>query len=350
MTQLEECIERLAGEDEAGRIYAAEDIGYANDAAGVGPLIARLPEEPSRAVRESIFAALLQIENDAVIEGALGLLDSDDSFLRNQAVDLLRAREDKAIPYLYRAFREGGRDRRKFVIDVLAGMSYPKAFEIYQLALHDPDPNVVITTVENLGSHRQGQFRQAIEDLIAKDAHPMLQCACLDALAQIGNPESLKVVSAHLGGAEALPPYLLPSYIKLAGAAGGPERVHEIAAFAGIESLQTAVLNALTALRNRFPDAALPPSLCGPLRRMAATRRPPLAYQAVRLLGALIQHPEVFDFLAECLKDSDKVIRIGAIQALREARTEETENVLRRSLVLETDDEVIQAWAGKGTD
>lgn len=43
MTDLRQCIESLTGGDEADRIYAAEDIGYANQAAGVEPLLARLP-------------------------------------------------------------------------------------------------------------------------------------------------------------------------------------------------------------------------------------------------------------------------------------------------------------------
>ena len=39
--------------------------------------------------------------------GRLALLDSDDSFLRNQAVEILRARGARAMPFLDRAFRDG---------------------------------------------------------------------------------------------------------------------------------------------------------------------------------------------------------------------------------------------------
>src|SRR3954452_25279948 len=107
MIELCECIDKLTSADEADRMYAAEDIGYANQAAGVDPLLARLVEEPSRAVREAIFGALRLIEHHSVIEGALQLLDSDDSFLRNQAVEILRGRGDRAIPFLDQAFQAG---------------------------------------------------------------------------------------------------------------------------------------------------------------------------------------------------------------------------------------------------
>src|SRR5690349_6069702 len=137
MTDIIGCIEKLASDDEAERIYAAEDIGFANQPAGVRPLLARLRQESSRAVREAIFAALLQIEDDAVIEGALELLDSDDSFLRNQAVELLQALGSKAVPRLGRAFQEGDRDRRKFVIDVIARVADPASRDLYALALKD---------------------------------------------------------------------------------------------------------------------------------------------------------------------------------------------------------------------
>ena len=164
MIELRECVDKLTSADEADRMYAAEDIGYANQAAGVEPLLARLLEEPSRAVREAIFGALRQIEHDKVIEGALKLLDSDDSFLRNQAVEILRARGARAIPYLDRAFREENSDRRKFVIDVLGRLGDSGTSEIYARALKDTDLNVVITAVESLGNTRQTKFRGARAD------------------------------------------------------------------------------------------------------------------------------------------------------------------------------------------
>ncbi len=346
MTDIRDCIERLASNDEADRIYAAEDIGYANQADGVRPLLARLPEEPSRAVREAIFAALLQIDDEAVIEGALRLLDSHDSFLRNQAVELLQSLGNKALPYLSRAFHEGDRDRRKFVMDIVARLAAPAAYDLYALALKDADLNVVITAVESVGNTRQHLFREQLENLTSPDAHPMLLSACLEALTQIGDCGSVGAVQNRFGTIESLPSFLRPSYLKLVGTKGGPQHLPEIVSFAGLETLDSAVLNALTALRNRHPEMRLPSSLAQPLRNMASRNQAPLAYQAVRLLSGLIDD-DVFEFLARCLDHSDKVIRIGAIQSIRQAGGEKGEALLSSRLARETDEEVLQVWGCK---
>src|SRR5581483_3303988 len=214
MIQVSECIEKLSSADESERIYAAEDIGYANEASGVPALLARLPIEPSRAVAEAIVASLAQIDSDCVVSGVIEWLDSDDAFVRNQAVEILRKRGGPAITYLERAFRQGRADRRKFVIDVLARLPETSACGIYEAALLDSDLNVVIAAVESLGDFRQRSFQSKIESLVQSEAHPMLLCACLEALAQIGDPNSPAVVRARLGGASQLPGYLLASYMK----------------------------------------------------------------------------------------------------------------------------------------
>lgn len=347
MSELQEYVIKLENGDEPDRIYAAEDIGLANEAAGVAPLFARLPAEPSRAVREAIFSALLQIEDDTVIEGALTLLDQEDAFLRNQAVELMRALGSRTIPHLVGAFRAGGPDRRKFVIDIISRLADPSADELYRSALEDPDLNIVITAVESLGNTRRAQFREQIESMVSPGAHPMLLAALIEALSQIGNSASLDAVRRSFGGSDKIPGYLRPSYLKLSGAQGSHAQIQEIAYFAGLGGLDGPVLNALTSLRNRYPEITIPSSLAGPIRAMALRNPPQFAYQAVRLLGGLTGDGEVFSFLQSRLHDPDKVIRIGAIQAMREAGGSAGEAVLSRELSNEADPEILQAWGGK---
>ena len=87
MSSLKEYMEKLDCPDEAERTYAAEDIGYLNAPDGVPALLERLGKEPSRAVRDAIFQALIRIDADAAIEGSIRLLGSDDPQIRNQAVE-----------------------------------------------------------------------------------------------------------------------------------------------------------------------------------------------------------------------------------------------------------------------
>jgi hypothetical protein len=298
MIELDEYVRKLESVDEAERIYAAEDIGYANRAEGVPPLLDRLPAESSHAVREAIFAALESIQDDVVTEGAIRLLASQDSFLRNQAVDLLRHRGPRVIPSLSKAFPEVESDERKLILDVLAGLDGPGTSEIYDRALADGDLNVVITAVENLGNARKTEFRAHIEEAVGA-WHPMLAVACLETLAQIGNAHSLEVIRSSAGGPIA--DLLLPSYLKLLGAHGGEDDLAEAAGM--LESrgphLQAPLLDAITMLRQRHPSALLPESLVEPLERIVRIGNSPiLRRQALRLLEGLTQHDGVVEFLA----------------------------------------------------
>ena len=298
MIELDEHVRRLESADEAERIYAAEDIGYANRAEGVPPLLERLPAESSRAVREAIFAALESIGDDAVIEGAIRLVGSDDSFLRNQAVELLRHRGPRVISFLGHAFPEAESNERKLILDVLAAVDGPGASEIYGRALADGDLNVVITAVENLGNACKTEFRGYIEEVVGA-WHPMLTGACLETLAQIGNAHSLDVIRSHAGGPVA--DFLLPSYLRVLGAHGDKEDLAEVARM--LESrgphLQASILDAITMLRQRHPSAPLPESLVEPLQRIVRTGNSLiLRRQALRLLEGLTRQDGVAGFLA----------------------------------------------------
>lgn len=344
MIELRECIEKLACEDEADRMYAAEDIGFANQVEGVQALLARLPVEPSRAVREAIFAALQQIEGDAVIEGVLVLLDSEDSYLRNETVEILRARGARVLPCLERAFNSGESDRRKFIVDILGKVSDTGTSGIYDRALADTDLNVVITAVESLGARRMVAFREQVENLISTEGHPMLNCACIEALAQIGEGSSVTTVRGRLGAEQEIPAYLQASYLKLLGAKGGPEAIHEIARLSGRDELEEHTLNALTSLRSRYRNLDIPEDLMRPLQNVVNSGHSPIsAYQAVRLLGNLLRIEEVFGFVSGCLEHPETAVRIAAVQALREAEPGRAEDILKNRRLRETDEEVLQA-------
>ncbi len=298
MIELDELVRKLDSADEAERIYAAEDIGYADRAEGVAPLLARLPGEPSRAVREAIFGALQSIEDDAVTEGAIGLLTSEDTFVRNQAVELLRQRGPKVISFLQRAFPAAGKDQRKMLVDVLAGVDGPGSAEIYDLALADADVNVVITAVESLGTAGKGEFRERVEKLTAA-GNPMLTGACLEALAQIGNAGTVEVIRSEGPVAD----YLLPSYLKLLGAHGDEDAIGEAAGMLASRGahLQAPILDAITMLRKHHASTPLPESLLESLKHIVRADNPSaLRCQALRLMDRLAPLEEMVSFLADC--------------------------------------------------
>ncbi len=346
MSDLKEYLPRLAGSDEAERIYAAEDIGYLNAAEGVAPLVERLHLEPSRAVRDAIFQALTRIDAKAAVEGCISLLGSDDPQIRNQAVEILRRKGDAAIPLLSTVMREGDKDLRKLVLDVLSGIQAAGAEPIYEAALSDPDSNVVITAVENLGRAHAHRFKRRVEELLLAGSHPMLIGACLEALVGIGDANSLSTLRRRFPELAALPDFFLVSCLKAIGALGTERAFAEVAGLLAVRGpqLRPAILAALIAIHQRYPGTAHDEDVLPVLRSVIDHLEAPLCcYQAVRALGFVSARDDVSAFLIECLTNPERLVRLGAIESLRETDRPELEEVLAERARRETDEDILQA-------
>jgi hypothetical protein len=345
MSSLKEYSEKLNGSDEAERIYAAEDIGYLNSAEGVPPLLERLGKEPSRAVCDVIFQALIRIDADAAIEGAIELLKSEDPQIRNQAVDVLRSKGSRSFPFLNTVMRNGDKDVRKLVLDALSAIQASGAGEIYAVALSDEDPNVVITAVENLGRIRAVKFRGQIENLLQADSHPMLVAACLEALVGIGNESSLAAIRRCFPEFGSLPDFLLASCLKVIAALGSDREFAEVASLLTVRGphLRPAILGALIAIHPRCQSAD-GESLFPILRAVVEDGDPPLCrYQAVRLLGFWGNRDDVYGFMVSCLCSTERLVRLGAAESLRTTERPGLDLVLAARAQEETDEEVLAA-------
>jgi HEAT repeat protein len=348
MSQLTDLVTRLQAADDAERLYAAEDLGYLNTPEAVPALVARMGAEPSLAVRDAILQALVRIEGDAAIEGAVRLLDSEEPRIRNQAVEVLRRKGASAIPFLRPVMQGSDKDKRKLVLDVLSGLSTPDAADIYAAALTDRDSNVVITGVENLGRIRAVAFRPQIEDLLVSAAHPMLLAACVEALVGMGEAAALAAIRRRFPAWATVPDFLLPSCLKAMAALGSAREFEEVARLLPGRGphLRAAILGALRALATR--GTALDPegTLLPMLRVVVEGGDAPLCrYQAVRVLGGLTATHAVVAFLVACLASPERLVRLGAIESLREAAAPGVQAVLARHATTETDEEIRQALA-----
>jgi len=343
---IEEYSRKLNCADEAECIYAAEDIGYMNGADGVPVLLERLSKRASRAVRDAIFQALTRIEADVAIEGSIGLLESDDPQIRNQAVALLRRKGAACVPFLRTAMRKGDKDIRKLVLDVLIGFQASGVEAIYEAALADKDINVVITAVENLGKTQATHFRRNVEDLLQSGAHPMLAGACLEALAGIGNELSLVAIRRCFPELGKLPDFFLVSCLKAFGALGTAGEFDEVAGLLAARGpqIRPAILGALIAVHQRHPAKAHGDVLLPAIKAVAENGDPPLGrYEAVRALGFLSERDDVYAFLISCLSSSERLVRLGAIESLRETERPDLKGVLASWAAQEKDEEVLQA-------
>jgi HEAT repeat protein len=351
MNNLTEYLEKLNGPDESDRLYAAEDIGYLNAPEGVAALLDRVGQEPSRAVRDAIFQALTRMDGEAATEGSIVLLKSDDPQIRNQAVEVLRRKGTMAIPGLTLIMRDGDKDLRKLVLDVLIALPTTGAETIYEAALSDPDPNVVITAVENLGRTRATQFRGQVEHLLLHSgSHPMLVGACLEALGGIGNEVSLVAIRRRFPDLAAVPDFFLVSCLKAIGALGTVDEFVAVARLLSVRGphLGPVILNALVAIHQRHPECHPDPAHCEyllpVLQGVVEEGDVPLSrYQAVRALGFLSSCDGVYTFLVTCLCSPERMVRLGAVESLRVTPRPGLETVLASRVPNEADQEVLQA-------
>ncbi len=348
MNSLKDYVDQLNCSDQTKRVYAAEDIGYMNSGGGVPELLARLGQEPSIAVRDAIFQALIRIDGDVAIQGCVHLLASEDPQVRNQAVDALRRKGSHTIPFLLEAMRDGSRDVRKFVLDVLSGTPADCACEIYTAALADGDLNLVITAVESLGKARSEKFRVRIEDMLQSASHPMLIIACIEGLVGIGDQSSLAAIRNRFPDLAALPDIFLAPCLKAVAAMGSADEFVELVSLLPVRAahLRPAILNAIIAT---YPDEVSPElvdALLPALRAVADSKDSPLCrYQAIRALGLMVDRDDVYSYLVACLSGPERLVRLGAIESLRKATRSSLDALFSRFAETETDEEVLQAFA-----
>ena len=261
---IEDHISNLNSGDEADRMYAAEDLGVANDPAGVSPLIERLRMDPSRAVKEAIFLALAAIDHPSVVAQAVDLLAADDAFLRNSAIQLLQGKGEAAIDELLKKLEDPDPDVRKFALDAAAGINHPAVAQIYEIAIADPEINILIAALEHIGRTRQTNFKNRVEDLFEKSTHPMLMSAVFSTLIQIGDKKSWEVIRKGYPTSESAPGYLLNWWIQAFGCFGSIEDLESLPQILAVHGKSHLVylIDALSSIQERFGTIQLPPGCC----------------------------------------------------------------------------------------
>ena len=339
-------IANLASEDETERSNAAEDLGYANAAETVAPLVERLCSEPSRKVRETIFLALERIEGPEALSRVGALLDSDDAFLRNQAVALLQRRGVAAVPVLLERMQDVDADVRKFVVDTAAGISSPAVEAIYERALRDPDVNVVIAALEPVGEQRKTRFKPAVEEVFLKATEPMLVCAAFSTLLQIGDVASWECVRQRYPTAASVPKWELVWWIRALGnfALGCEVEVfHEILRqHNGRVARET--IDALERFQVRHGHVEISEGFWTTLRGMLqANLAPENRLQLLRVAGGFGAPAGIADFLKELLRTGDRLTKLGAIEGIKRLGRSDLLEWARDQRRIEPDEAVAEA-------
>jgi len=339
-------IAQLALEDEAERINAAEDLGYANVAEAIAPLVNRLAIEVSRKVRETIFLALERIDDPEVPIQVAALLDSDDAFLRNQAIGLLQRKGAASAPALLARMADADPDVRKFVLDAAAGISSPDVEPIYDAAMRDPDMNVLIAALEHLGGQRKTRFKPAVEQIFLKATEPMLVCAAFATLLQIGDATSWQSIRQRYPTAASVPNWQLGWWIRALGEFGPADEIEVFHDILQIHDGKVApdTIDALERFQVRHGRVAITEEFWKLLREtLQATMAPEDKLQLLRMVGGFGAPASIGDHLISLLEQSDRVTRLGAIEGIKRLGRADLMSRLREWRSVETDAEIAEA-------
>ena len=339
-------IAQLALEDEADRINAAEDLGYANVVEAIAPLVDRLAIEPSRKVRETIFLALERIDSPEIPIQVAALLDSDDAFLRNQSIGLLQRKGAAAVPVLLARMHDTDPDVRKFVLDTAAGISSPAVEPIYEAAVQDQDMNVLIAALEHLGGQRKTRFKPAVEQIFLKATEPMLVCAAFATLLEIGDAASWQYIRQRYPTAASVPNWELGWWIRALGEFGPADEIEVFHDILKIHDGKVApdTIDALERFQVRHGRVEITEEFWKLLREtLQATMAPEDKLQLLRMVGGFGAPASIGDHLVNLLEQSDRVTRLGAIEGIKRLGRADLMSRLREWRSVETDAEVAEA-------
>lgn len=136
----------------------------AADPEAADALAARLAVEPDDSVRAALLAALGAVGTPEAVAHLFALLDSEDVWLRNAAIETLQGLDAAVLDALERSLEHPDSDHRIFAVNVLMSLRHPAAADLALRALE-------------------------------RDAHVNVCAAALDVLAEIGRPEMAPAIA-----------------------------------------------------------------------------------------------------------------------------------------------------------
>lgn len=131
------------------RRWAAREL--ANCARSVPYLLTQLDQETDLKVQEAIFCSLQSLGGQAVVEGLIARLNSDDAGIRNTVIEILQTLPDEVAPHIQDLLADTNPDIRIFAIDILQLLAHPCAPEwLLQVLTQEQHPNVLGTAIDRL--------------------------------------------------------------------------------------------------------------------------------------------------------------------------------------------------------
>jgi len=149
---------QLRSDEPGQRRQAARDLALTSE--GIPILCEHLEHEPAVSVRSVIMTSLIQSRSRAVVEGLARHLRSENTALRNEAIEALQDMPEEIAPYMDRLLSDPESDVRIFAVNILSVLPDARAPEW-------------------------------LRKVILEDAHVNVCAAAVDCLAEVGTPDSI---------------------------------------------------------------------------------------------------------------------------------------------------------------
>ena len=163
---LDECLEFYKEENELEKKhYAIEKmVEFSN---GASELVKLLEIEDEAKITSFIGSVLAKMEpSEAPIEDILELLKSEDAFIRNLAISILRDYGKEIKYYIVKYLLGDDRDLRIFAINVLGDVEFAESRDmLIELLENEQDLNVAMTAVDYLAEIGEIEDIELLESL-----------------------------------------------------------------------------------------------------------------------------------------------------------------------------------------
>lgn len=156
-------LQALSAADPLARRWAARDL--VDHPESSAPLVAQLLVETEPSVIEVILTTLTQLADAPAVAGLIECLRSENSMLRNAAVEAMQQLPDEVAPLM-------------------------------ECLLDDPDPDVRICAVAVLESLRHPRVEEWLIRVIAQDAHVNVCATAVDLLGEVGSERAVPALLA----------------------------------------------------------------------------------------------------------------------------------------------------------
>lgn len=219
--------------------------------------------------RQAAIENLLVQPDEEFLPGLeTAIMDHEDAILRNAAMEAYRSAGLRALPSLLRLLGSSDNEVRIFAANILGDIGRKESVGDLIQALSDPDANVRTASAEALGKIGDERAVSPLEKMILDESGPESQwpaLAAIDALAQIGGPEALRIFNRCLESKLHIN-MVFDGLERIAGR----DAIKLIAQFIGNEELEELALKAIVNIARRNGERLRPEYFIGLVPKLIA--------------------------------------------------------------------------------